>query len=312
MFKEVVSSFKDVMRERAVSPVSGAFVGFWLIFNWRAIAVFFLSDESIIDRIDYITAHYINPWPNLYFPALCALLFVVVYPVATLGPYYLWELAGSWKVKIRQEFEGSVLLSVERSLALMRQVKNQERDFLDQMESKDARVATAERMLSEKAAELQSLEDSLANAGNLEGELVKLNAQLALAAREGGEMRAALQEESSRRQHAEVRLADLKREYAQSAGPDERAARELPLSDAELQWVRDYEKRWTQEEIFRKRLNRLVHALETGEVMPPATKAQMVDCGVLEATGDAVTRKGMELIHRVGWLSDLSHASLRR
>jgi len=52
--KDIFSAFKQNSIERIRNPFIGAFVFSWLGFNWKALAILFLSDKDITKRISYI------------------------------------------------------------------------------------------------------------------------------------------------------------------------------------------------------------------------------------------------------------------
>ncbi|MDK7098241.1 hypothetical protein [Klebsiella aerogenes] len=63
-FKELISSFKNTALERVKSPILGAFVFSWFVFNWKGFLILLFSKSGIEERIIYI-GHY-NNWFTLY------------------------------------------------------------------------------------------------------------------------------------------------------------------------------------------------------------------------------------------------------
>ncbi|HGF0116369.1 TPA: hypothetical protein ACGBTX_000536 [Klebsiella aerogenes] len=78
-FKELISSFKSTALERVKSPILGAFVFSWFVFNWRGFLILLFSKSGIEERIIYIE-HYYN-WLTLYvFPIALALALCWILP----------------------------------------------------------------------------------------------------------------------------------------------------------------------------------------------------------------------------------------
>ncbi|EML0562618.1 TPA: hypothetical protein L9968_000548 [Klebsiella aerogenes] len=78
-FKELISSFKSTALERVKSPILGAFVFSWFVFNWRSFLILLFSKSGIEERIIYIE-HYYN-WLTLYvFPIALALALCWILP----------------------------------------------------------------------------------------------------------------------------------------------------------------------------------------------------------------------------------------
>jgi len=74
MFDEFRKSLKASLYERTASPIIGAFVSAWLIFNWKLCLILVVANDTIYDRLAYIEqSSYIGMWPNLYSPAIAAL-----------------------------------------------------------------------------------------------------------------------------------------------------------------------------------------------------------------------------------------------
>src|SRR5262245_54287660 len=133
MLQELTNSLKVMLYERAVSPLSGVFLGFWTLFNWTALAVFFLGDGDVKSRIAFIEAGYVDILANLYYPLIWSAIFLLVYPFLALGPFALWEKVSGWKVSLKQRFDSTIALSVPQSLALRQEIREKEKQFSEAM-----------------------------------------------------------------------------------------------------------------------------------------------------------------------------------
>ncbi|MDX6187971.1 hypothetical protein SGQ83_01300 [Flavobacterium sp. Fl-318] len=76
---DLIKDFIDTNRERLKTPISGAFLLSFLIYNWRPIALLFISDASIEDKIVVINREYCNKWAILT-PIMVALVYTILVP----------------------------------------------------------------------------------------------------------------------------------------------------------------------------------------------------------------------------------------
>lgn len=165
MFDEFKKSLKASLYERAASPIIGAFVSAWLIFNWKLCLVVAFADDSIYDRLAFIEkSPYIDIWLNLYFPAIAAAVFIALYPLASLLPYMWWEWYAKKKSEIKNSMQRGVLLSLEKSIELRNEIDNQEAKFEEMLKSKEQKNAellvmheNLQKILEEKDRELEDL-----------------------------------------------------------------------------------------------------------------------------------------------------------
>jgi hypothetical protein len=173
VLKELGNSVKVILYDRAVSPLSGVFALVWLGFNWKALAVLILGRDDIVTRITYIDAHYVDVWRNVYYPAIVSAGVLLLYPFIALAAYALWEKVSTWKTNLKQRFEDTVALPLAKSLALRREMKEQEKQYADAMESRDARIAELQSTNQNLSSELAKLKESLSKGSALEIELGK-------------------------------------------------------------------------------------------------------------------------------------------
>lgn len=73
--KDVIDSGK----ERLKTPITGAFVFSFLVWNWRPLAVLFFSDASIEDKILVVNYEYCTGWA-IIFPIFIALFYTLLVP----------------------------------------------------------------------------------------------------------------------------------------------------------------------------------------------------------------------------------------
>lgn len=59
---DLIKSVMDASKERLKTPISGAFLWSFILYNWRPIAELFFSKVTIEDRIYIINQEYCTPW----------------------------------------------------------------------------------------------------------------------------------------------------------------------------------------------------------------------------------------------------------
>ena len=77
--QDLIKDLIDTSRERLKTPISGAFLWSFLIFNWRPIVLLMFSSASIENRIIVINHEYCNFWA-IFFPVFIALFYTILIP----------------------------------------------------------------------------------------------------------------------------------------------------------------------------------------------------------------------------------------
>jgi len=181
MLRELTNSIKAILYERAVSPLSGVIATVWVGFNWKTLAVLFWGTTDVTTRIAYIEEHYVDVWRNLYYPAMVSAAVLIIYPFVALLAYALWEKVGSWKLILKQRFEGTVALPLAKSLAIWTEMREKDKQFNTAIEAKDNRLTELQKQNQDLSSELNNLKESLSKGGDLEVEISKRTEQLAQA-----------------------------------------------------------------------------------------------------------------------------------
>jgi hypothetical protein len=236
MFKEIGNSIKAILYDRAVSPLSGVVALVWIGFNWKAIAVLLWGHDDITARITHIENHYVDVWRNLYYPLLSATAILLLYPFAALAAYALWERVASWKLGLKQRFEGTVALPVAKSLAIWTEMREKDKQFGIAIEAKDNRMKELENHTQALATELNNLKESLSKGTSLEAEIAKRTEQLAVAEN-------ALRLETQKQRDAAQRLKTQDEEMSRLRGMvselQQQHAPSLPQLDEQEQTLLD-------------------------------------------------------------------------
>lgn len=82
--KEIINSILDTAKERLKNPLLGSFIFSWVIFNWKPIFYIVLSENSIENKIDFISECYSSLNNAFWFPLIFSIFYIVVFP------YILW------------------------------------------------------------------------------------------------------------------------------------------------------------------------------------------------------------------------------
>jgi hypothetical protein len=80
MFKDLFSGLFTQASERIRNPLLGPFTGGWLVANWKLIAILFVSDKTIEQKIEVISNEHLDPLHLLVAPLIFALFYALVLP----------------------------------------------------------------------------------------------------------------------------------------------------------------------------------------------------------------------------------------
>lgn len=81
---DLIKDFIDSSKERLKTPISGAFLFSFIVYNWRPIFLLLFSDAAIEDKIIVINYEYCNFWA-LFFPFFIALFYSLLVPKLMLN-----------------------------------------------------------------------------------------------------------------------------------------------------------------------------------------------------------------------------------
>ncbi|MBL4588711.1 MAG: DUF1413 domain-containing protein, partial [Alphaproteobacteria bacterium] len=180
MAEDTFKSIKAFLYDRSVSPLFGAFIAAWSVWNYRVIAIL-LSDEKISDQFDKIDGLYPSLLiPNINYdvgvfaygwfpPMILTFFYIYVYPMLA-EPVYKFSLSKQIKLKeIKQAEEDNELLTVEQSRHIREQVYKQKEEF--------------EKILIQREEDIQQKNDEIKRKNEdlvrIEGEKKKVEANLA-------------------------------------------------------------------------------------------------------------------------------------
>lgn len=168
---DVLKSIKAFLYERSVSPLFGAFVLSWSIWNYRVLIIAF-SSSGFENKLSALNSYFspiaistfgqdiIIPGSLLngvVLPSIITILYIFVYPLLA-APVYQHSLKKQTQIReIKQAAENERLLSASESRELFKQLSTLQEKYDSERESYEKRI----RSLSETIRELET------NASNL-------------------------------------------------------------------------------------------------------------------------------------------------
>ncbi len=128
MFQEFRKSIQLILYERITSPLSGALIFSWLVWNWK-IPYLLLFDSAPLpfgQRLHFVEQLYFDLNHNLIYPVLSALFLTTIYPFATTGILNVWLRFKVWQNSIKNKIERNQLLTLDQSIQLRSQLASQQ------------------------------------------------------------------------------------------------------------------------------------------------------------------------------------------
>ena len=172
MTSEFRKSINSILFERVSSPLYGAFFFSWLVWNWEIIYLtLFISEESIgCTKIQYIQDYLLNIHTIFTLPAISTLILIVIVPFISNGAYWITLKFTQWRKNQKSSIEGKQLLTLERSIEIMKQINQKDREFDELIEKKNENeknqnllIDQLNKQLTEKEKEIKQLNLKLNN-----------------------------------------------------------------------------------------------------------------------------------------------------
>lgn len=155
MFEELVKAIQSQVKERLISPLMGAFVVSWGLWNYKFLVILF-SEESVrrsFQMIDELAYPY---WWSflvcgIVAPLATALIYIFVYPYPAKYVFQFTRKRQRELLEIKREIEDETPLTIEESRRIKRDLAKLEEDFNAQLDKKESEVAR----LKEEVASLR-------------------------------------------------------------------------------------------------------------------------------------------------------------
>lgn len=169
---DVVKSIKAHLYDRVVSPLFGAFLISWAIWNYRIIFIL-LSSEVIPYKFNYIDEHYSS---MIYFggfsiskcwavgiaaPLLSALSYIYLYPFFAL-PVYKFSLSRQKKLAdTKNIIEDATLLTLEKSRKIIQDTKKMQISYDEKLHQAEEEIDALKKIISDQSYELTSIKNKI-------------------------------------------------------------------------------------------------------------------------------------------------------
>lgn len=160
MIDDLVKSFKATLYERVISPLFGAFILSWCLWNWKILVLlFFGNDETASLRIEHIEQiPYLSAWFGygyygldggithlLILPLLSALFFIFVYPYPNRWVYAFSKSRAEELIKLKNEIEKKTPVPQDKYDKLVLQVNEKERETVSLLEERNSTISALDR-----------------------------------------------------------------------------------------------------------------------------------------------------------------------
>lgn len=172
MLDEIVKSIKISVHDRVTSPLFGAFLISWSIFNYRLLIVLFSSETfqnkfSYIDTTLYISSFWHDLLPLFVYPLIATIGFLVLYPYPAGLIFHFWHSHKKQLKEKRQKIDGDTLLTKEESKKLRNHYENIEKEFENDILKKDNEIQKLQELVNQQQEVIEELKNELGEAKQL-------------------------------------------------------------------------------------------------------------------------------------------------
>ena len=117
MIDEFKKSLNSTLYERVTSPLYGALIASWIVWNWKILYLtFFVSpDEIESNKLDYISNNLLDINNLIYLPLFSTVVILTVIPYIGNAAYWVSLHFKKWRVDKRNSIEEKRLLTLEQS-----------------------------------------------------------------------------------------------------------------------------------------------------------------------------------------------------
>ena len=122
--ENILQSIKAHLYDRTTSPLSGAFLISWGIWNYKFIVVLF-SSLSVDEKFEYISSVLYVTWldyslTGVVFPLITTVFLLFVYPYPSKLVYEFWRNRQKELKEIKQKIEDETPLTIEETREVRR------------------------------------------------------------------------------------------------------------------------------------------------------------------------------------------------
>ncbi len=151
--EDVIKTIKAQLYDRATSPLSGAFIISWCLWNWRVLVILF-SDMPVDEKFIYIdTKIFITSSDlilnSMVYPLIPTLLIIFLYPWPARFVYEYSRVQQRKLKEIQQKIEDEEPLTKEQAREIKANVTEKESRFENTLNRKDEKIQVLENLNKE-------------------------------------------------------------------------------------------------------------------------------------------------------------------
>ncbi len=154
MISEFIKTIKVNLYERATSPLAGAILISWCLWNYPVLIILFSSLDPQ-EKIKLIQESLINYPRSVWGPLLTSAFFVFIYPFPARLVYWFSRKQKKVLRDVRQKIEDEELLTKEESRNIRREIYNIQIDHENEIKRKNDDTNRLKEILSEKDEEIE-------------------------------------------------------------------------------------------------------------------------------------------------------------
>lgn len=159
MLEETNRSVLDYLRDRTTSPLLGAFLISWAIWNYKCVLAL-LSYIPLEEKIAFIEGTLYTEWLlNVIYlflgPLTTSVLFLFLYPYPAAKVFEFWRKKQKELRDIKQQIEEESLLTLEESKRIRRQVIEIQSDYEEQLRKNQQEIENLKEALTESQEDME-------------------------------------------------------------------------------------------------------------------------------------------------------------
>ncbi len=145
MLGDAMKTIKALLYERITSPLLGAFILSWCLWNFRFLIVIF-STLPVIDKFNMIDtiifpSQEVMLFKGIIYPLVTTAFFIYVYPYPAKKVYEFWRSRQRDLKEIRQKIEDEEPLTKEEAIMIRTEVYRIKKEHQDEIAKRDEEIA---------------------------------------------------------------------------------------------------------------------------------------------------------------------------
>ncbi|WP_291912271.1 hypothetical protein [Limnohabitans sp.] len=161
MIEDILQSAKQTLVERFSSPLLGAFLISWVVWNWKFLVILF-SDASVTTTFDLVHRLAFPDWTAILlkgfaFPLMTSLAYVFLYPYPARFVYEFTLKRQREINEIKQRITNETPLTLERSTQLRAEFVARDRRSSEEIQRLNEEITSLKAALDSKPADSGSL-----------------------------------------------------------------------------------------------------------------------------------------------------------